>query len=106
MRQWPPAMQLMGIGWYVATCIVLGVVGGVLLDDELGTNFALTLVGLALGLAAAGWGGYRMLQDLFAAQAKQREDAAQARQRQEPAERRPSDQDAPVDNEQDEEDRA
>ena len=71
MRQWPPAMQLMGIGWYVATCIVLGVVGGVLLDSELGTDFALTLVGLGLGLASAGWGGYRMLQDMFAAQAKQ-----------------------------------
>ena len=95
MRQWPPAMQLMGIGWYVATCIVLGVVGGVLLDDELGTDFALTLVGLALGLAAAGWGGYRMLQDLFAAQARQR-----------PAERRPPNDDAPVDDEQDEEERA
>ncbi len=87
-------MQLMGIGWYVATCIVLGVVGGVLLDDEFGTDFVLTLVGLGLGLAAAGWGGYRMLQDLFAAQAKQRE-----------CERRPSD-DAPADDEQDEEERA
>ncbi len=106
MRQWPPAMQLMGIGWYVATCIVLGVVGGVLLDDELGTDFALTLVGLALGLAAAGWGGYRMLQDLFAAQAKQNEDAAQARQRQEQAERRPPNDNAPADDEQDEEERA
>lgn len=103
MRQWPPAMQLMGIGWYVATCIVLGVVGGVLLDDELGTGFALTLVGLALGLAAAGWGGYRMLQDMFAAQAKQREDAAQARQPE--SERRLSD-DAPAGDEQDEEERA
>ena len=71
MRQWPPAMQLMGIGWYVATCIVLGVVSGVLLDSELGTDFVLTLVGLGLGLASAGWGGYRMLQDMFAAQAKQ-----------------------------------
>lgn len=106
MRQWPPAMQLMGIGWYVATCIVLGVVGGVLLDDELGTDFALTLVGLALGLAAAGWGGYRMLQDLFAAQAKQNEDAAQARQRPEQAERRPQNDHAPADDEQDEEERA
>ncbi len=95
MRQWPPAMQLMGIGWYVATCIVLGVVGGVLLDDELGTGFALTLVGLALGLASAGWGGYRMLQDLFAAQARQRQ-----------AERRPPSEDAPADDEQDEEERA
>ena len=104
MRQWPAAMQLMGIGWYVATCIVLGVVGGVLLDDELGTGFALTLVGLALGLASAGWGGYRMLQDMFAAQANQREDAAEARQRE--AERRPPNDDAPVDDEQDEEERA
>ena len=95
MRQWPAAIQLMGIGWYVATCIVLGVVGGVLLDDQLGTNFALTLVGLALGLAAAGWGGYRMLQDLFAAQARQRQ-----------AERRPQNDNGPPDDEQDEEERA
>ncbi|MCY4619529.1 MAG: AtpZ/AtpI family protein [Chloroflexi bacterium] len=96
MRQWPPAMQLMGIGWYVATCIVFGVVGGVLLDDELGTGFALTLIGLALGLASAGWGGYRMLQDMFAAQAKQRQDE----------QRRESPDEAPADDEQDEEDRA
>ena len=96
MRQWPPAMQLMGIGWYVATCIVFGVVGGVLLDDELGTGFALTLIGLALGLASAGWGGYRMLQDMFAAQAKQRQDE----------QRRASPDEAPADDEQDEEDRA
>lgn len=98
MRQWPPAMQLMGIGWYVATCIVLGVVGGVLLDDELGTGFALTLVGLALGLASAGWGGYRMLQDLFAAQAKDRQNAARAR--------RPDPQAQSTDDERDEEERA
>jgi len=90
-------MQLMGIGWYVATCIVLGVVGGVLLDDVSGTGLPFTLVGLALGLATAGWGGYRMLQDLF---------AAQARQRQDQAERRPPSEDAPVDDEQDEEERA
>ena len=85
MRQWPAAMQLLGIGWYVAICIVFGVVGGVLLDDELGTGFALTLVGLALGLASAGWGGYRMLQDLFAAQARQRQDSQAASGRGSPA---------------------
>jgi len=88
-------MQLMGIGWYVATCIVFGVVGGVLLDGELGTGFALTLVGLALGLASAGWGGYRMLQDMFAAQARQRDE-----------QRRPTGSAAPTDDEQDEEERA
>ncbi len=104
MSQWSPAMQLMGIGWYVATCIVFGVVGGFLLDGELGTGVALTLVGLALGLASAGWGGYRMLQDMFAAQAKQQQDAAQARQQQE--QRRASQDEAPADDEQDEEERA
>ena len=104
MSQWPPAMQLMGIGWYVATCIVLGIVGGVLLDDVLGTGVALTLVGLALGLASAGWGGYRMLQDMFAAQAKDSQDAAQARQQQE--QRRASQDEAPADDEPDEEERA
>ncbi len=113
MRQWPPAMQLMGIGWYVATCIVFGVVGGFLLDGELGTGVALTLVGLALGLASAGWGGYRMLQDMFAAQAKQQQDAAQAKDRQDAAQarhqqeqRRASQDEAPADDEQDEEERA
>ena len=95
MRQWPPAMQLMGIGWYVAVCIVFGVVGGVLLDDELGTGFALTLVGLALGLASAGWGGYRMLQDLFAAQERQRRRAQLA-----------SETDGPVTQREDEEEHA
>ena len=74
MSQWPPAMQLMGIGWYVAVCIVCGILLGLWLDGELGISPALTLLGLALGLAAAGWGGYRMLQQLFAAQQRQRDE--------------------------------
>ena len=65
MKNWPPAVALLGIGWYVATCIVLGVLAGLWLDDQAGISPALTLVGLALGLAAAGWGGYRMLLDVL-----------------------------------------
>ncbi len=59
----PPTVRLIGIGWYFAVCIVVGVGGGVLLDKQLGLTPILTLVGLALGLFFAFWGGYRMLID-------------------------------------------
>lgn len=72
MAKWPPAVQLLGVGWYVAVCIVAGVLAGLWLDDTVGTGPALTLVGLALGLAASGWGGYRMLQQVLDAQARRR----------------------------------
>jgi len=65
MKHWPPAVALLGIGWYVATCIVMGVLAGLWLDDRAGIAPALTFAGLALGLAAAGWGGYRMLLDVL-----------------------------------------
>lgn len=65
MKNWPPALALLGVGWYVATCIVLGVLAGLWLDDQAGISPALTLLGLGLGLAAAGWGGYRMLLDVL-----------------------------------------
>jgi F0F1-type ATP synthase assembly protein I len=62
----PPTVRLVGIGWYVAFCIVFGVGGGVLLDREFDTEPLLTLIGLALGLVAALWGGYRQLMDVLA----------------------------------------
>jgi F0F1-type ATP synthase assembly protein I len=61
MQGLPPAARLIGIGWYVAVCIVFGIVGGVLLDRVAGTAPWLTLVGLFLGLLTAFYGGYRML---------------------------------------------
>jgi len=61
----PPAARLIGIGWYFAVCIVLGLAGGVALDRWLGTTPWLTLLGLGLGLLAAFYGGYRMLMDVL-----------------------------------------
>jgi len=61
----PPAARLIGIGWYFAVCIVLGVVGGALLDRAADTTPLLTLVGLTIGLVAAFYGGYRMLMDVL-----------------------------------------
>ena len=75
MRDLPPALGLLGVGWYVATCITLGVVAGLWLDGRAGISPALTLLGLALGLASAGWGGYRMLKDVLDAQARRAREA-------------------------------
>lgn len=54
-------MRLTGLGWYVAICVVLGVLGGVWLDRLLGTAPLLTLVGTVLGSVAAFWGVYKMV---------------------------------------------
>jgi F0F1-type ATP synthase assembly protein I len=61
-----PAVQLLGLGSYVATCIAGGTVGGYFLDRWLETAPALTLAGLGLGLLTAFYGGYRMLMDTLA----------------------------------------
>lgn len=77
MMRLPPAVRLVGIGWYFAVCIVGGVVGGLLLDRLTGTAPVLTLVGLFVGLLAASVGGYRMLmetlQDVGRSTGKRRE---------------------------------
>ena len=61
----PPAMRLMGIGWYFALSITGGVIGGVLLDDWLGTRPLFVLLGLLVGLTAAFWGGYFLLMEVL-----------------------------------------
>lgn len=63
----PPAMRLVGIGWYLAFCITAGVVGGVWLDGKFDTSPLLTLAGLFVGLIIAFFGGYRMLMDVISA---------------------------------------
>ena len=61
-----PAVQLLGLGSYIAVCIAGGTIGGYFLDGALGTGKILTIGGLMLGLAAALYGGYRMLMDTIA----------------------------------------
>ena len=65
MDRLPPTARLIGIGWYFAVCIVLGVVGGVLLDRVADTEPLLTLLGLTLGLVLAFYGGYQMLMEVL-----------------------------------------
>jgi F0F1-type ATP synthase assembly protein I len=66
MTRLPPAARLIGIGWYFAICIVLGVAGGVALDKWLDTTPWLTLLCLALGMSLAFYGGWQMLRDVLA----------------------------------------
>jgi hypothetical protein len=54
-------LRLLGIGWFVALCLLGGVFGGLWLDDRLETGPLMAMIGLAGGLVIAGIGTYRML---------------------------------------------
>ncbi|MDP7109365.1 MAG: AtpZ/AtpI family protein [Dehalococcoidales bacterium] len=55
------ALRLLGMGWYVGICIVLGVFGGLWLDSKLHTRPVLVIIGLLLGIIVAFYGVYRMI---------------------------------------------
>ena len=59
------ALRLIGLGWYVAFCIVIGVVGGVFIDQRLATKLLFTLMGLAFGTTSAFYGLIKMIQPLI-----------------------------------------
>ena len=62
---WIVALRLMGLGWYVAACIVLGVLGGLGLDKLVGTLPVFTLLGTVLGAVMAFWGLYKLVQPVL-----------------------------------------
>ena len=61
MSRWQTALRLIGVGWYVGGCIVLGVLGGLWLDNKWDTKPILMIVGLILGIIVAFYGVYRMI---------------------------------------------
>ena len=71
MNLWVLAVRLTGLGWYVALCIVFGVVGGLALDGLLETKPLFMLLGILLGSVVAFWGLYKMVQPLMNAAAPQ-----------------------------------
>ena len=54
-------MQLIGVGWYIGVCIVLGVLAGLWLDNKFNTRPVLVIVCLLLGVFLAFYGVYRMI---------------------------------------------
>jgi F0F1-type ATP synthase assembly protein I len=59
------ALRLLGLGWYVAICIVVGAVGGIWLDRLSGLTPLFTLLGVLIGTVAAFYGLYKMVLPLF-----------------------------------------
>lgn len=60
-------LRFVGIGWYIAICIILGTLGGRWLGQRLDGNSSeviFTLGGLALGLIVAFLGVYRMAKSI------------------------------------------
>ncbi|MFH1483597.1 MAG: AtpZ/AtpI family protein, partial [Chloroflexota bacterium] len=56
------ALRFIGIGWYVALCIVLGAVLGRWLDQKLQTTPWLAIAGIIVGSFFAFFGLYQMVQ--------------------------------------------
>ncbi len=65
MRRWQAALRLIGVGWYVAGAILLGVLAGLWLDNKFDTKPLFVVAGLILGIIVAGYGVYRMLLPLI-----------------------------------------
>ena len=61
MPWWLMALKLTGLGWYVALCVLVGVILGIWLDRIYNTAPIATVVGTVLGSTLAFWGLYRMV---------------------------------------------
>ena len=61
MPGWVLALKVAGMGWYVAFCIVLGVLGGFWLDKKVDASPLFMLLGVVLGVVVAFYGVYKML---------------------------------------------
>jgi F0F1-type ATP synthase assembly protein I len=65
MSRWPAALRLTGIGFFVAACILGGILVGLWIDNKLDTRPLFILLGLAVGLAVAFAGVYRMIRSVL-----------------------------------------
>ena len=65
MEKYGPAIRLIGAAFYIGLCIMLGILGGVWLDNKLSTQPIFVLIGLILGLVLGFWGLYQMVMPLI-----------------------------------------
>ena len=69
MQAWQPALKVLGrvlgVGWYIAIAIVLGLLGGLWLDGKCNTKPLFTIIGLIIGILAAVYGVYQIILPLL-----------------------------------------
>jgi ATP synthase protein I len=65
MSRWAAALRLTGVGFFVAACILGGILAGLWVDNKLETKPLFILLGLAVGLAVAFYGVYRMIRTVM-----------------------------------------
>jgi len=65
MPTWAIALRLIGVGWFLATSVIVGIVAGVLLDKWLDTKIFFTLSGVLVGTIVAFYGLYHMVKPLM-----------------------------------------
>ena len=61
MSWWVVALRLTGLGWYIAFCVVAGIVLGILLDKATGLSPLFAITGVILASVLAFWGVYKMI---------------------------------------------
>ena len=67
------AARLLGLGWFVATSIIGGVLAGVWMDERIGWGAPVfSLSGVALGLTVAFYGTYRLVAPLLSKPSEKR----------------------------------
>ena len=62
-RRWAGVLRFVGIGWYIAACILIGTLGGRWVGQKLdgsGSEAIFTIVGVLLGVLVAFYGTYRI----------------------------------------------
>jgi len=65
MPSWAIALRLVGVGWFLAASVIIGIVAGLFLDEWLGTKVIFTLLGVLVGITVAFYGLYQMVKPLM-----------------------------------------
>ncbi len=65
MQKWSISLRILEVGWFVGIAIVAGVLGGIWLDNKVGTRPLFVIIGLILGFATAVYGAVRMIVPLL-----------------------------------------